>query len=449
MTSLRRDLALRLSLLFVAAWLVALAGAGLVLKSRTDQIFDSALQETAERILPLAVLEIEATRFRRDHDDDDDDDDHPRAIRRDGQPAPHQEYLTYLVRDEHGQVLVYSHDADLAAFDDAAPQGISTRGNHRLYTRSTVDGDYTIQSAEPLSVRRAALLASLATMLLPLALAMPVAIFGIGWVVRRGLRPVQTLADTLGRRGADDLSPMPPMALKCEIEPIRAAANRLMARLAQALEAERAFASNAAHELRTPIAATLAQTQRLIRETAAGPAHDRALRVEVELKRMARLAEKLLQLARAEGGGVVGAPGDVVPILSALTDDLGRDLPRARLSLKLPDAPVRSRLDPDAFGILAGNLIENALRHSPPDTPVTVLLAGSGVLRVTNDSAAIAPETLARLTERFERGASLAHGSGLGLTIASAIAAQIGQSLRLTSPIAGGRGFTAEVNVAG
>lgn len=362
-----------------------------MLKARTDHIFDSALQETAERILPLAIMEIEADQYRRKHDrddhdkkdrdkeereDDDDDDDHrPRVVPTTLRPQAHDEYLTYLLRDATGLVLVQSHDADASIFPPGAPQGMSSAAGHWIYTRTAEGGRFTIQAAEPESVCRSALLFTLGLMLLPLAALIPIALVGISWLVRRGLASVDELSSVLGRRGAQDLSPLPDMALPSELAPIREAANRLMARLWHALEAERSFASNAAHELRTPIAATLAHTQRLIAEAPVGPLRDRATRVEGELKRMARLAEKLLQLARAEGGGVVAErPHDMVPILAALIDDLGRDLRPGRIVLTLPDTPVPSRLDPDAFAVLARNLVENALLHGTPDTAVAVAL---------------------------------------------------------------------------
>lgn len=462
--SLRRELTWRLSLGLLLAWMLALAGAGWALKARTDHIFDSALQETAERILPLAIMENEADSYRRSqldprrrgsrrHDDDDDhDDDHddrPREVRRLPEPVPHDEYLTYLLRDRDGHVLVYSHDADPDGFDDNAPQGVSTVDGYRLYTRSTSDGSYTIQMIEPLSVRRKALISSLVLMLLPLFLMLPLAVLAIHRTLRRGLRPVETLAAELGQRGAQDLTPLPEMALKAELVPIRDAANRLMERVQLALEAERSFSSNAAHELRTPIAATLAQTQRLVEESPDGPLRDRARKVEAELKRMARLAEKLLQLARAEGGGVIAtALQDLAPVLAALADDLGRDLPPGRIALSLPGHPVMSRLDPDAFAVLARNLIENALSHGAKGSPVEVALTPDGILNVSNDGPVVPPERLVQLTTRFERAGSRAPGSGLGLTIAAGIASAMEGELRLFSPRQGFEsGFAVSVDV--
>ena len=86
----------------------------------------------------------------------------------------------------------------------------------------------------------------------------------------------------------------------------------------------------------------------------------------------------------------ITAPGDVVPILAALADDIARDLPEGRVAVTLPEGAVASRLDPDAFAVLARNLIENALRHGAPGTPVAVTLTPAGVLRVENDAPPVA-----------------------------------------------------------
>lgn len=268
-------------------------------------------------------------------------------------------------------------------------------------------------------------------------------------MMRRESRPVDRLADELGRRVAQDLSPLPDMALKAELAPIRDAADRLMARLALALEAERSFSSNAAHELRTPIAATLPPTQRPPEEAPSGPLRDRARRVEAELKRMTRLAEKLLQLARAEGSGVIASePHDQVPILTALVHDLARDLPPDRVVLSLPDRPLMSHLDADTFAVLARNLIENGLTHGAADSPVVVTLDRDGTLSVANDGPVVAPDKLAQLTTRFERAGSRKAGSGLGLTIVASIAAAMGRDLEVSSPRPGSRtGFLVGVNV--
>ncbi|MGC5198748.1 sensor histidine kinase, partial [Aphanothece microscopica] len=116
--------------------------------------------------------------------------------------------------------------------------------------------------------------------------------------------------------------------------------------------------------------------------------------------------------------------------------------------LNLSCQPVMSDLDPDAFGILLRNLIENALRHGEEAHPIEVTLSPEGLLTVANDGPVVPTETIARLTARFERGGSDREGSGLGLAIVAAIAERLGSELILQSPRPGhSRGFKAAVRL--
>ena len=427
MQSLRGQLAVGVSAILVVLWLVAVMGSAFVIKGEIDESFDAALQETGERILPLAVVELIAS---------DEDAGALRIL----PIAPHDEKITYTVRDAQGQVLIYSHDANLQVFDQIKGEGFFTTQNHRVYSRSAVSGQYTIQVAEPLTHRQDALRETVLAMLVPLGVLLPLTLFGVALWVSRALRPLAHLSVALRVKGADDLTPLTLSGLRSELQPIQNAANRLMARLSRTLEAERAFAANAAHELRTPIAATLAQTQRLVAESPEGPLRQRAVTVEGELKRLARLAEKLMQLARAEGGAMLGqGPADLVPILQMVLADFARSA-AGRIVADLPKGGMPSRLDPDAFAVLARNMIENALVHGT-DKPVKVSLDADGTFAVTNDCPAIPPEVLSTLTMRFERAGAQGSGSGLGLAIAAGIARGLGHDLVLRSPVANGRGF--------
>ncbi len=141
----------------------------------------------------------------------------------------------------------------------------------------------------------------------------------------------------------------------------------------------------------------------------------RAGEIEATLKRLSRLADKLMQLARAEGGRpLADTPADLRPILSLVASDFTRAGAGARFALTLPGTPVPSRIDPDAFAILCRNLIENALRHGGPDEPVEVALTEDGLLRVQNGGPPVPADVLPRLTRRFERAAGAGEGSGLG-----------------------------------
>ncbi len=142
-----------------------------------------------------------------------------------------------------------------------------------------------------------------------------------------------------------------------------------------------------------------------------------------------------MQLARAEGGRLrLDKATDMRTVTRLVVEDVCRLLPPDRLVLALPEHPVMSDLDPDAFGIVCRNLVENALRHGDENAPVVVTLWQNGEFCVSNESAALPPETLSRLTARFERAGASGDGSGLGLAIVAAIANRIGTPLVLASP---------------
>ena len=420
--SLRAELLLGLSAGILVVWLIATVAAGLAAREELDEVFDDALQQTAERLLPLARLgpdpgdtaEVAATSL-------------PRS-------GAHAQSLSYLIRDAGGLVWLRSANADPAIFAGPAPPGFHSTADHRIFALPDATGRWTIEVAEPLANRREAVRETVNAFLLPLILVLPMSLLLAAWRTRKSLARLDRLSAEVQRRDASDLRLLATPDLQAELLPIRDAVNRLMARLRRALETERSFTANAAHELRTPLAATLAQTQRLVAEAPEGPLRARARRVEDELHRLARISEKLLQLSRAEsGGGIAAQAADLAPILALVVEDLR---PPGPDRLRLRVAPLVSDLDPDAFAILARNLIENALLHGDAAAPVEIALEPGG-LRVVNAGVPVAPEVLARLGTRFQRGATSAGGSGLGLAIAASIARGAGWRLELHSPAPG------------
>ncbi len=433
--SLQRHLAIGLAIGVSVMWIAATAAAALIVRAELDEVFDSAMQETAQRILPLAVIDIISQ-------------GEERPTQRILSIRKHDEHLNYVVRDEKGNVLMRSHDAELNIFPPFEKTGFTTTETHRLYSEAAVRGTVTITIAEPLDDRRKATLDAAMALALPLGVLIPASFVGVWWLVRRSMRPVHVFGDQIERRGSGDLTPVDTASLPREITPIADGVNRLMERLRRALEAERTFTANSAHELRTPIAAALAQTQRLVAEAPRGPLQDRARDIEGALHSLARLGEKLMQLAKAEGGGLIAArPHNLVPILSLVANDFTRAAATAdRLDLHLPKEPVMSRMDADVFAILARNLIENGMKHAPAGTRVAVSLTSERVFSVSNAGPPVAPEVLKTLTRRFARGETSADGTGLGLAIAESIAAGAGARLELLSPASGREdGFEARV----
>lgn len=434
--SLQGRLGLGIGALLTLIWIVVASVTSVNLRKEMNEVFDSALQETAQRLLPLAVIEIVAR-------------DEEGVTQRLGAIRNNAEYFTYLVRDQTGQVLLQSHEADPAVFPAYDGPGFRQTARHRFYNGEALQGTIRISVAEPLDHRAKVARELELGLALPLLVLLPVTLIAVVLAVRGSLAPLRRFRDALAARGARDLSPVPSPGLPGEIAPVAETINALLDRLRAAFEAERSFAANAAHELRTPLAGAIAQAQRLRAETQDPAAEHRAADIEATLKRLTRLAERLMQLARAEGGRLTAdAPADLRPVARIVVDDIERAGAPSMVVLSLPERPVMSVLDPDAFGILARNLIENALRHGAAGTPVTVTLGADGRFTVANDGPVVPADRLAALTGRFERAGSEADGSGLGLAIVAAIAERSGSALTFRSPRRGGEGgFEAELRL--
>lgn len=433
--SLQTRLAMGLGVALSLLWLVAAAATVEILRRDMQAVFDSSLQETAQRLLPLAVLEI----VNRDGD----------ATAQQLAPIrPHAELFTYIVRDPTGAVLMASHAADPTLFPAWDGPGFRETSTHRFYGEDTMQGSIRLTVAEPLAIRQDLLHGMSMRQALPLLLVLPLTLAVVWAVLRLGMADVRRFRSSLAARDARDFAPFPIEGLPFELRPMAETLNGLLARLAAAFEAERSFAANAAHELRTPLAGAIAQAQWIKRESPDRASAERALAIEESLKRLTRTSEGLMQLARAEGGRLrVNDAYDIRPILSMLVADLSRLDAVRRIRLSLPDAPVQSDLDPDALAILARNLVENAVRHGRADQPVEVTLSACGMFRVVNACERVAADELTHLTERFTRRGEQA-GGGLGLAIVAAIAERTGSALLLASPRPGSDdGFSAAVQL--
>lgn len=418
--SLRRRLAVGISLCVTLLWLIAALISARHLSREIDEVSDSALQEVVQRILPLAYMEV----LNRDSADQTADVVAP--------VGAHKEYITYVVRRADGRVLMQSHDAEPARFPLPPKPGFVGGSDTRFYTETAAQGSIYVTAGERPGHRATAIRHAVLTLLWPLALLFPMVLLATLWFVGRAFQPVTDLGKAIEARGGGNLTPVEDRALPLELKPVAGSVNALLGRLRRAMEAERSFTANSAHELRTPIAGALAQTQRLIAEIEAEAPRQRARDIEQALRRLARLSEKLLQLAKAEGGALLCAsPQDLAPILEMVLHDFGEE---QRL-LNADIAPhLLSPMDADAFAILARNLIENALKHGKPGAEVEVSLSETGLFRVRNHGNVLTPETRDALFQRFTRGNTAAEGTGLGLSIAAAIAKGVQAPLDIISP---------------
>ncbi len=187
-SSLQKRLGIGLTLGVTLLWLLGVAASGLVAQHEMNEVFDSALEETAQRILPLAVTDI----LNRETDT---------GIRTAPALKEHDEYLTYVVRDRQGSLLLQSHDADLGVFSALPREGFTNTSTHRIYGASAVSDTLYIEVAEPLAHRREAALEAGLALLAPLLFLIPVSLFGVWWIVRLSLRTVVEFQHSIEARG--------------------------------------------------------------------------------------------------------------------------------------------------------------------------------------------------------------------------------------------------------
>jgi two-component system, OmpR family, sensor kinase len=438
--SITARLILGLTLSTTVLWCGAAAYSSYISTKELNEAFDRALAEAAHHLFPLAVDDMhghELTEMRGNR----------RFVK--GQ----QEYLSYQIRNAAGRIVFRAHDAPPLPYDRTIAPGFSTIGKYRLFTERDAMTGLTITVAETTKGRMDAIGGAKRAMLLPLAALIPLNILAIWLVVRGAMRRVQKLGGDIAARSSHNLAPLDISGQPIELKPIAVAVARLVERLRAALDAERAFAANSAHELRTPIAGALAQTQRLIAELGDPKDRRRARDVETTLKRLSALAEKLMQLARVDAGVGVGAEEvDLIPVLDLVVEDWARRLgaPERVVYVKPEGARLVARMDMDAFAIAMRNLIDNAASHGLADGAIEVRVEPNGVIRVINGGPPIAPDVLAGLTRRFVRGETCSAGAGLGLAIVETIMDRTNGRLELLSPVPDrNNGFEARLTVNG
>lgn len=400
-----------------------------------NEAMDAEMTEAAGRIAPLAVETLYG------RDDLDDVISLPRA----SEQSPTS--LLYQVRDDDGRVLMHSHEAPAEPFTGAVREGFQTTEAYRLYTLPLVSRSLFVQVAEPIGQRNEELFEAASGLLVPLALFVPLSGLLAWLLANRVFRPVNRLLAEIGDRHGDNLAPIRPEDFPAELDVAIATVNNLLARLRHSLDAEREFASNAAHELRTPIAGALAQTERLLAQRLPDKSAKRAELVHSALSRLSHVTERLLQLARASDGR-----SESLLMLDEVARAVAREYVNdhggaARIQVSASGNHRETvRMDQDVLAIALRNLIDNALAYGDGSRKVDIRVGPGSRLSVINRGPVIEPDTLANLKRRYVRGTQAAGGSGIGLSIVEHIMNQSGGRLELHSPAEGEQdGFEARM----
>lgn len=438
--SLRRRLVWLLTGAVAAIWLVS----ALVVYQRAhhaaDELLDSQLTQVAETLLAI-VAGGEVEHFVKEL--------HEHAGRN---PVPIV-FEIWHTNDGAMQRLVTSPGHN--AFEAGLPDGFSERSYQdarwRFYTVQDDAAEYRVVVAQAHAARVRLAREIGLSLLIPAALALPLMALAVWWVVGRSLRPVDTVARQVGALDAQALAPLDDLiALPSEIAPLRTALNALIRRVAEAFENERRFTADAAHELRTPLAALKVQAQVAMRAQTADSQQHALAQVVAGVDRMTHLVEQLLTLARVDPAnqGSAPAPLDPANTLAAVCAELLPQAQRQSQSLVVEAAPgCRVAVTEAWLRIALRNLVDNALRYAGEGARIEVRLARSGsacILTVADDGPGVAAALRSQLSARFVRGEVEAEGCGLGLSIVARIAALSNAQLDLGDGLPradGGHGF--------
>lgn len=333
------------------------------------------------------------------------------------------------------------HSVSRARLPQRAVLGFSNvRANGTTYRVFSIQtSNQTVQVAQDLAVRRN-MAGNLALRTLgPIAVMMPILMLVVWWVVSGSLQPVARVRSQVAARQADDLSPVSDNGLPDEVRPLVQELNLLFGRVKTAFEAQQHFVADAAHELRTPLAALRLQAQSLDRADNPEARRVAVARLTAGIDRATRLVEQLLVLARQEATaaeGAVSRPVDLADLARRTVADLAGVAAAKGVDLGVQQAdPATVEGQPDALQILLRNLVDNAVKYTPGSGTVDISVQHDGqkiVVQVEDSGPGIPPEERERVFDRFYRVAgSDAAGSGLGLAIIKAIAERHGATLAL------------------
>ncbi|MBU1237723.1 MAG: sensor histidine kinase N-terminal domain-containing protein [Gammaproteobacteria bacterium] len=404
-------------------WLAMLAWGYVDTRHEIDELMDGQLIIEAHTLLALAAHEAdEMAPFKDEYDYQD---------------YEHLGYFRFQIWVEDGRLVMNSPGTptvaltDVEGFSDAADSDGKNQ-RWRYYMQWNKKRTVRVIVGENNHVREELIDHALWQMLLPTLMGLPIIGIWVWIAIRRGLRPLNVVADLIAAREPEHLDVLEPETAPEEIRPLVESVNQLFARVEQAIEAEKRFTADAAHELRTPLAALATQAQVALRARDADERSHAIDQLIASSRRAARLVDQLLTLARLDPADA--APSgrvDLARVAEEVCAHHGTLAVDSNVALELDATPTVVSGDPDMLAILVRNLVDNAIRYTPAGGQVTVTVRNR-TLSVNDTGPGIPAAERERVFDRFHRLADQEkEGSGLGLSIVARIAERHGAKILL------------------
>lgn len=429
--TLQRRLIVAVLLAAPLAWLITIAGTYWRASHEINELYDTDMLRLAQQTLAISalippsatLLPTPAKTPSSANTGDAGLGDLSVAIWR-GAGAP-------LVLDP--EAMQFPREGDREGFFESVVSGEPWR----LVYLSDASNQTRIAVGQRIGERNDLVVAYIAGQILPWLVGLPVLIALLIFAVRQAMRPVRDLSKQLERRRPDDATPLASSQVPGELKVLTDAMNGLLARVGTLIEQERRLTADAAHELRTPLAAVRAQWDVVQRTQDAAERRQAQDSVTRGMERLDRLVSQLLTMARldsanhADFGGSVDwrvvaeqAVGDCLWIADRRDVDIAVEWPESGV-LPLPMAG-----DESALTIMLKNILDNAIRYGPRHSRVRLTFSATDIT-VDDEGPGIAPDVLPRLGDRFLRAAGHEEaGSGLGVSIARRIAHNHGMNIR-------------------
>jgi two-component system, OmpR family, sensor histidine kinase TctE len=367
----------------------------------------------------------------------------------------------YRIEDTSGKLLFGDGELEKAPREDITEVGavffrdeklgnLKVRTAILMRTIAETDEPIFVQIAETLDKRTQLAREMTRNVLLP-EIFLIVSLVLLVWIgLRRGLLPLDRLRRELAARNPTDVRPVDTTLAPREVAPLVDAFNQMLARVAQNNEAQKRFIANAAHQLRTPLAGVKVQTELALQSHDPDAMAEALQRIAKGSARSTYLINQLLTLARAEagaGGPIAMAPFDFAALVRATVEEFWDRAREREIDLGAEVETLRVMLTGSAplMREMLANLIDNALKYSPPQSHVTVRLKegkGEIVLEVEDAGIGIAPAERALVFERFYRSTHAEHdlgdtGTGIGLAIVKEIVGRHGGEVVVLEPTSG------------